>query len=270
MKEIGLLSVDQRQIYANKILNQKGYSSKIISNMDFNHLDIVVCGIPIIKMSEYLNCDFHSAFPIDTFLDLLKPGQLLFGGGITPAIRSKLHKKNISFTDFLEDPYFVWKNAYLTAEGLIGKIINDTDFSLRNKNVLLIGFGKCGMNIAKLLEVFHCDLFIYDHTLGNTARASSFGYQIILPPNFNDFLKHCDLIINTVPKKVLSDFHYEIIKKNCFLYEIASYPYGLDQGLATEHDLSFYTCPGIPGKYASKSAGEIIAKTIISNLERNQ
>lgn len=270
MKEIGLLSVDQRQSYANKILNQHGYSSKLISNLDLNHLNVVVCGIPMIKMSEYLNCDFHSAFPIDTFLDLLKPGQILFGGGITPAIRTKLNQRNISFTDYLEDPLFVWNNAYLTAEGLIGKIIIDTDFSLRNKKILLIGFGRCGMNIAKLLEAFHCELIIYDHTPGNSARASSFSYKTILSSDFNDFLPDCDLIINTVPTKVLSDFHYEMIKKGCFLYEIASFPYGLDQGLAAENDLSFYTCPGIPGKYASKSAGEIIAKTIISNLERIQ
>ena len=37
---------------------------------------------------------------------------------------------------------------------------------------------------------------------------------------------------------------------------------------AIKYRLSLVTCPGLPGKTAPKSAGELIAKSIISYLER--
>ena len=47
----------------------------------------------------------------------------------------------------------------LTAEGLIGEIIKNTDFSLNNSKVLILGFGKCGTNIASRLFNLNCVLF---------------------------------------------------------------------------------------------------------------
>ena len=38
--------------------------------------------------------------------------------------------------------------------------------------------------------------------------------------------------------------------------------------LVKKYKLSLVTCPGLPGKTAPKSAGELIAKSIISYLER--
>ena len=79
-----------------------------------------------------------------------------------------------------------------------------------------------------------------------------------------------DIIINTVPSQELKQVHYKKISKNCVLFEIASAPYGLSKSLADKFHLSLFTCPGIPGKYSPKNAVELIAKFIISYLERTE
>lgn len=268
MKKIGILSGDQRQFYAWKCLKKKGYNAQLISNLNIQDMDVLLCGTPFIKMNEYLNCDFHSAFPIDTFTNLLKSGQFLLAGGIPSEIQSHLANLNIKFVDLLKDSNLVWQNAYLTAESLLGKIILTSDCSIRNSNVFILGFGRCGMNIAKLLEGFQCNIFVYDHTLENLSRASSFGYTPVTTSTMDSVLQKCHILINTVPKEILKPEKYEQIQKCCVLYDISSFPYGLDHDIAESNSLSFYTCPGLPGKYTSKAAGELIAETIISHLER--
>lgn len=270
MKRIVVLSGDKRQHYINEYLIQQGFDSNLKNNMDFHKDDYIVCGTPFSKSGEYINCDFHSAFPIDTFLGLLKKGQCVFGGAIPNSVMNYGKEKGIRFVDVLKDFDVVWQNATLTAEGLIGEIITKTDFSLKNSNVLIFGFGKCGMNTARFLKSFDSNIIIYDHTTNNLSRAKSFGCKTVTYPNLMNILPRCDCMINTVPFSILTPEHYKKISKKCILFEIASAPYGFDSVLVKENNLSLHTCPGLPGKYTPKAAGELIAKSITSYLERTR
>ena len=168
----------------------------------------------------------------------------------------------------LKDKNVVWNNAMLTAEGLIGKIILHTDFALNGSKVLVIGFGKCGTNIASRLFSLNCNVTIYDHTPEHLSQASSYGYNILEICDFDKNIHDFDIIINTVPCEVLTDYHMGLIKNSCILFEIASKPYGFNKELVNKYNLSLITCPGLPGETAPKTAGELIAQSIISYLER--
>ncbi len=268
MNRINILSGDLRQTYLWKYMRKQNFDAHLVSNLNFERKDMIVCGTPFAKLNDYLNCDFYTSYPIETFIQLLHPGQLVFAGGISGKYRKMFQEKEIIALDLLQDRHLIWQNAHLTAEALLGKIITTTVFSLRHSNVFVFGFGTCGMNIARLMKQMDCNLFIVDHTPENLSRATSFGYQTTLTVQLRHLLKEADIIINTVPQPILKPEHYALLKKSCVLYEIASYPYGLDHALAEEYSLSFYTCPGLPGKYTPQAAGELIAKQIISHLER--
>lgn len=261
MKKISVLSGDKRQTYINQYLQKKGYDASIKTNFSFEENEIIICGTPFSK-KDSINCDLYSNYPVESFNNLLKPNQIIFGGSISSDIK---FPKNIKVIDFLNDPMLIWENAYLTAEGLIAKIISDTPFSLKGKNITLIGFGKCGMNIARLLKFFDCNVSVYDHTKNNLARAVSFGYTTFTLEEMSSALKNADILINTVPKSVLEKEALASIKTNCFIYDISSFPYGIQK----DETISPITCPGIPGIFSPETAGELIAKTIISYLERN-
>lgn len=268
MNTLAILSGDNRQLFAKEYLNSHNYKAFIKTNFDFNEDSIIVCNTPFVKNEKYINCDFYSSFPIDTFLGLLKPGQIVFGGSIPKRIVEEGKNKGVIFIDVLDDDDVVWNNAALTAEGLVAKIIFNTDFALNGSNVLILGFGKCGTNAASRLNAFNCNVTIYDHTPVHLSQAQSYGYEILEFSDFNKVLENFDIVVNTVSSEIFTDFHMSLLKKNCVLFEIASKPYGLKEELAKKYNLSLITSPGLPGVTAPKSAGELIAKSIISYLER--
>lgn len=268
MKTLAILSGDNRQLFAKEYLNHHNYKAYIKTNFDFNEDAIIVCNTPFTKNGTYINCDFYSSFPVDTFLGLLKPGQIVFGGSIPQWIIEEGKKMGFVFIDVLQDDNVVWNNAALTAEGLIAKIIFNTDFALNGADILILGFGKCGTNIASRLNAFNCKVTIYDHTPVHLSQAKSYGYEILEYSDFHEALNNFDIIINTVPSEILTDFHMSLLKKDCVLFEIASKPYGFNEELVKKYNLSLITSPGLPGATAPKSAGELIAISIISYLER--
>ena len=268
MKNIAVLSGDNRQIYANSYLNNNGFCSYIKNNFDFNEDAYILCGTPFSKDSLYLNCDLYSSFPISTFIALLKPGQTVFAGNISSDVTTSLKKKNINYFDFLKDEKVVWSNAMLTAEGLISNIINNTPFALDTAKALIIGFGRCGINTALKLKALNVCVTIYDHTPIHLCQASSYGLNTSTFDNLIECISDFDIIINTVPCEVLTENLLSLVKKDCVLFEVASKPYGINNELVKKYRLSLVTCPGLPGKTAPKSAGELIAKSIISYLER--
>lgn len=269
MKNIAVLSGDKRQSYISQFLNNHGYKNHIKNNLDFNDEKILICGTPFLKGSN-INCDFYSSFPAKTFISLLKPGQIIFGGNIPEWIIEEGIENDIIFVDTLKDNNVVWNNAALTAEGLIANIITNTDFSISNSSVLVIGFGKCGTNIACRLKALNSNVTIYDHTPWHLSQAKSLGYDILEYSDFYSKLNHFDIIINTVPKEVLTDYHMSLLRPSCVLFEISSKPYGICEEYVKKYSLTLVTCPGIPGATSPKTAGELIAQSIISYLERTE
>lgn len=267
MDTFSILSGDRRQFYIEKYLKKQGFNASLKTNMDFHDTKYIVGCTPFIKNGEYINCDFYSSFPTDTFFHLLKPGQIVFAGGINNDIIEKA-PDDITFVDVLKDENVVWNNAMLTAEGLIAEMIKNTDFALNGSKILILGFGKCGTNLATRLHALYCNVTIYDHTPKHLSQAESYGYDTLTYDDFALKLNEFDIIINTVPEKIFTDFHMNLLKKSCILFEIASFPYGFDKSLTEKYNLSLITCPGIPGITAPKTAGELIAQSIISYLKQ--
>ena len=220
-----------------------------------------------IYIQNYLTAHHYNAY-IKSFLGLLKGHQTVFGGNIPDKVLAYGKEKNITFVDVLKDENVVWNNAMLTAEGLLAQIITNTDFSLGNSKVFIIGFGKCGTNAASRLTALGCDVTVYDHTPAHLSQALSYGYKILQYEDFHEKLPSFDIIINTVPAENFTELHYSLMKKSCVLFEIASKPYGICSSLVDKYNLSLITCPGLPGATAPKAAGELIAQSIISYIER--
>lgn len=270
MNSIAVLSGDKRQFFANEFFNKSGYSSHIKNNFDFNDEKYILCGTPFSKDGINLNCDLYSSYPISTFIALLKPHQTLFGGNISEKVSDSLKNKKVNYFDFLKDDNVVWSNAELTAEGLISRIIENTPFSIQESNILIIGFGRCGINSALKLKALNGNITIYDHTNVHLSQAYAYGFKTTDFAGLNSHLNKFDIIINTVPGNVLTDYSMSLLKKECFLFEIASKPYGINQELSKKYKLNLITCPSLPGLTAPKSAGELIAKSILSYLERTK
>lgn len=267
MNKIGILAGDLRQHYIASSLSQAGYSTEYLYNFDC--CPAYVVPVPFTKDGVTLNSMLKDELSIDDFIFSQKEGNVIYGGNIPKVVVEKLNKIGVICHDFLEDSSVVWENAYLTAEGLLSYIIEATPFSLKDKNIFIIGYGKCGSLTAKLLAPLCNNIFIYDHTPKHLHELKANGF---IPLEYENIITHFQdfhVVINTVPAKELNESHYAIANKDCFFFEIASKPFGLDSDIIEAHNLHLITCPGIPGKISPEAAGEIISNNIIEHLERN-
>lgn len=268
MNNIGIFAGDLRQHYIALYLEKMGMNTSYVYR--FHECDMYVVPTPFTRDGKNINAMLKENMSIDDFLASLKPGNYVFGGNIPSYFVEKARQKNVLCHDFLKESDVAWANAYLTAEGLIAKIINETPFSLKEMCVFIIGYGKCGSTAARLLMPLCKKVFVYDHTPKHIHKAAAFGCVALDYKDIENNIGDFDILINTVPKPVLNHQHYILSKKDCFFFEIASTPYGFDSEEIRTHNRHLITCPGIPGKTSPKTAGEIISKNILEYLlERN-
>ena len=190
---------------------------------------------------------------------LLRPGQTLVGGGIPERFSAACAGKQVTVIDLREDEALIRANAALTAEGLLSMLIAQTPFSLTDRRFLILGFGRCGQEIAWLLSGFSAALTAYDHDPKRIGLATLQGFSTDLSLDY-------DVIINTIPAQVLTGQQLAQLPPHCMLFDIASAPFGFDLKTARELGLALIRCPGIPGAMMPQTAGELIGKSISERM----
>ncbi len=225
-------SDDKRIAYASDYLQNHGFTA--VDNL--SKADFVLAGV------NPENLDAYNDFTV-------------FAGNIS----------GDNIFDYTKDECFAQENAFYTAEAAVVLACQNSNLSLVNSSVLVLGYGR----IAKALQRF---LFSYTHDITvcarnsaqrltakmNGANAVSFDELV----NQNDF----DFVFNTVPHPVLNEKELRLFKKDALLVDLASFPGGIDVHFADSLGLNLIVARGLPAKYSPKSAGEAVAKTVIEHM----
>ncbi len=151
-------------------------------------------------------------------------------------------------------------NAVPTAEGAIKLAIEHTDFTLWKSKILVIGYGRVGKVLANRLKNLNASVTVSARNPRDFALLDALGFNYINTENLNrDYLDY-DIIFNTVDFEVLNDNAL----KNCpcnLIIDLSSKG-GFDLNYAKTLGITALKPPGLPGKVAPKTAGEILAKTV--------
>lgn len=229
---------------------------------------LVLCPVPLstdgstLSMSEAA----QNPLPLKELVLSLHPGQLLAGGGLPESFSEACRRKEVVPFDYLMQEEFLRANAALTAEGLLGILLRETPFSLVGRRALLLGYGRCGQEIAGLLSCFSVKLSVHEKEPLLLAQAASKGFTSFSPELNPEDLPAFDLVINTVPGRVLNITHLHKLSARCHLFDIASAPFGFDRDMAQSTWLSPVRCPGLPGKWMPETAGELMGKIISERM----
>ena len=152
--------------------------------------------------------------------------------------------------DFLQDPLYLSRNAAITADCAIRVAAQTLKTTFADTPVLVIGWGRIGKCLAKMLKNLGCDVAVAARKESDRAMLIALGYRAV---NYDTSLKPYRLIINTVPAPV---FSREItLCANCVKIELASSP-----GLTGEDVIS---AKGLPGIHTPESSGRLIAETFL-------
>jgi dipicolinate synthase subunit A len=175
-------------------------------------------------------------------------------------------ERGVSVFDFLKEPSLTLANAALTAEGFLSVLIRETPFSLMKRKALLLGFGRCGREIGKLLRFFDMEVFVLDREESCLLTALNMGLIPATLEELRPFPWDYDVIINTVPAQILEKEQLECVPKDCVIFDIASFPFGFAPASLEELQLKLVHASGIPGCYMAKTAGELLGKAMIERM----
>ena len=192
---------------------------------------------------------------LEPLLQML-PKNLTVVGGFLPDI------PGAKTMDLLKDPEYLAANAYITAHCAIRLAIMRLPITLRKCKVLIIGWGRIGKCLSRLLHALEADLTVVARKESDRAMAHALGYSAIPPEEMYANLNKYRLIFNTVPHLMLDENCAGEYNHKCLKIDLAS-----TQGILG-NDVIW--ARGLPGKDAPESAGELIAKTTIRLLDRKE
>ncbi|MDR2183351.1 MAG: hypothetical protein LBE55_04180 [Clostridiales bacterium] len=203
----------------------------------------------------------------NAYFAVIKRDAAIFSGIKNAYLAQKCLEHGLSYHIMMDDGEIAKKNAVPTTEGVIVYLVTNRESTIGGSLVLIIGYGICGGDLARKLKGLDADVYALVRNREREALAEKDGVTpIYLHQLFSyDF----DVIINTVPQTVLTD---EMLRRlgNTLLLDIASKPYGFDMALAQSFNEKSALLPGIPGKYAVKTSGEILGQYINEILRGRQ
>ena len=259
---------------------QKLDSDNIIICDDIGELqdtDIVITSIPLSRDNININMPLNiygKESKIDEALKVMN-NKLIFTGSVSSEILRKFKLYNIEILDIMKNEEFAVLNAIPTAEETIRIIIDNTKKVLHNANCLIMGYGRIGKVLAKKLNSLSVkvECLVSDNIEKIWCRVEGYNYiEFENIKNKSDLLKKYDIIINTIPKIILTDELKEI-RKDTLIIDLASKPYGIDRSIVKQENLNFIEALGLPGKSApitvAENMYELIKNTILKRQKIN-
>lgn len=179
---------------------------------------------------------------------------LVCGNIAQPSI---LAERQIRHINVLSDEVFAMQNSRLTAEGILAELIQHSAKSIFENKILILGNGRVGKAISALLSRLGAEVSICSHDTQNFAISYLFSQKNYFKKDFLNDLNNFDVIINTIPAKIIPESEYKNINPNCLFLEIASV-----QTIFGDVKFTYKNCPALPQKYCAETAGKFFFECI--------
>ena len=228
---------------------------------------VVVGPIPLSSDRKNLSMPFsNSNLSVDDFCEAIK-GKTLIAGNISEITKKKLDDLEISSIDLLKREEFVVLNTIATAEGTIQIAMEETQKTLHGSKVLVMGFGRVGKVLAKMLDGLGSKVSCEARKDEDIAWIRAYGYNPIHLNDLNNYLGEFDIIINTIPFQVLDKDRLDLVKSDVVLIDLASNPGGVDIKEAKSRRLKLIWALSLSGKVAPVSSAEFVKETLYHVLK---
>lgn len=184
-------------------------------------------------------------------LTQVEDGAKVYLGKCLDEAKMLANSRDITIVDYSKDEHFQAVNARLTAEGALKEIIEHTVKSISDCIMLILGFGRTGAAMARLLN--RLDVTFDVATNASSRPSHAFARKAIPLCDFN--LIQYDVIINTVPSPIISDKELTFAKQGCVYIELASTP-AINMDFARHIGMDAEIYPALPAKTCPYSAAK--------------
>ena len=226
---------------------------------------IVVGPIPLSSDRKRISTPFgRNSVELGEFAKALN-GKYLIAGNI--GIKEELDANQVQYTDLLKREEFSVLNTIATAEGTIQITMEETQRTVHGSNVLVMGFGRIGKVLAKMLDGIGAKVSCEARKNEDISWIKAYGYNPIHLNDLNDNLGKFDIIINTIPFQILDSQRLDLVKKEAIIIDLASNPGGVDRKAAREKNLKVIWALSLPAKVAPLTSAEFIKETLYHVLK---
>lgn len=226
--------------------------------------DIVIGPLPLSSNGEDVNTPFSdNKLTINELIDNIE-GKTFIAGAIKQEIYDKASNKNINILDIMKREELAVLNAISTAEGAIQIAINETPKNVHGNNVLVLGFGRIGKILSKMLDGIGAKVACEARKTTDLAWIKAYGYEPINLIELKENLNRFDIIINTIPFIVLDKEMLQEVKKDALIIDLASNPGGVDKQAVKELGIKFNWALSLPGKVSPITSAEFMKETVIN------
>ncbi|WP_162523540.1 dipicolinate synthase subunit DpsA [Calorimonas adulescens] len=226
--------------------------------------DVNICIGPIPFSKDGKNIFIESGKPllIDEFLNAIPKNIPLFAGSISADVHNKIDEYGIRIFDLMDREEFAVLNAIATAEGTVEIALREMPITINESLCLVLGYGRIGRIVSSLLKSMGANVWVEARKPSDYAWIRARGMNTLPLSQLQNFMTYPDLIINTVPAKILDGNLIRYIHKDTLIIDIASAPGGVDFAACKQYGIKAIHALGLPGKIAPRSAATYIKDTI--------
>lgn len=240
---------DKRNYTVKKILSKKYKTAVLEKTSEIKQGDVIV-------YSPAKKFDLSEALSLPS-------GITVYCGNVCEQIQKIFKEKYITVKNLLKDEIFAIENAKLTAEGVLSIIISNTDKSIFEQKILLLGGGRITKACCVLFKKLGVNCSVASFSQSEYFNAFYYSDKRYLG---NDFYKEVglyDVIINTRPFLYITDDKVDKIKKDALFIETASENC---LNVTSVKNFKYFLAPKLPQKFSPYSAGRIIAEKILGDI----
>ena len=169
-------------------------------------------------------------YPLDEVLNALRPGQIVCGGMPSAETKKQIEAHGLRFFDYYAREECMIANAVPTAEGAVQIALETMPVTLHESRVLVIGYGRVGKLTAHRMRSLGARVTVAARQCDDLAWARAYGYETEDSRRMSFWLGGYDLIVNTVPARILDARHLQWVQPQVLILDLASYPGGAGNG----------------------------------------
>ena len=271
VKLIEMLINDGYKVYTYALENSEELLSLDVVEMcptleeAVSYSKVVVGPVPLSSDRRRISAPFgRNSVELEDFVEALK-GKYLIAGNIN--ITEKLEEMGVQSTDLLKREEFSVLNTIATAEGTIQIAMEETQRTVHGTNVLIMGFGRIGKVLAKMLDGIGAKVYCEARKDEDISWIKAYGYNPIHLNDLDENLNKFDIIINTIPFQLLNADKLDLVKPEAVIIDLASNPGGVDRKAAREKNIKVIWALSLPAKVAPLTSAEFIKETLYHVLK---
>lgn len=197
--------------------------------------------------------------PLSEIYSICDEGTVVFGYGFPEQAAETVKERGARLFDGSKDEELVSDNAALTAEGALGIILTESDSSIVDKRIGIIGYGRIGSRLFKLLMLMGARVKLYTRSV---SLREEFGKEGVETEEFSSDSDYSglDLLVNTAPTVIMDE------KKLSFYEEKGLLIYDLASGKCFPDSPSVKKLPSLPERMYPRSAGKVYSDFVLRKI----